>query len=116
VSGESGVILEHGDVLWSISIGQSNKLVGLSIMTLSLSLHVYLSAHSVPINVLGGVEELAEVQYANEQCMVFPRLNGGLCNPCCSLSSRDEIIVGWTAFFDVGRANTAARESSQQIS
>ncbi|KAN0119073.1 hypothetical protein V8E52_004520 [Russula decolorans] len=78
-------------------------------MTLSLSLRAYLSAHSVPINVLGGVEELAEVRYANEQCMVLPRLNRGLCNPCCSLSSRDEIIVGWTAFFDVGGANTAAQ-------
>jgi len=71
---------------------------------------------SVPINVLVGVEELAAVRYANKQCTASPGLNGGLCNLCCSLGSRDDMVVGWKAFFDVGEADTGAREPTQQVS
>jgi hypothetical protein len=71
---------------------------------------------SIPINVLVGVEELAAVRYANEQCTAPPGLNGGLCNLCCFLGRGDDIVVGWKAFFDVGEAGTAAREPTQQVS
>jgi hypothetical protein len=71
---------------------------------------------SIPINVLVGVEELAAVRYANEQCTAFPGLDRGLCNLCCSLGSGDDIVVGWEAFFDVGEADTATREPTQQVS
>jgi hypothetical protein len=71
---------------------------------------------SIPVNVLVGVEELATVRYADEQCTAPPGLNGGLCNLCCFLGRGDGIVVGWKAFFDVGEAGTAAREPTQQVS
>jgi hypothetical protein len=71
---------------------------------------------SIPIDVLVGVEELAAVRYANEQCTASPGLNRGLCNLCCYLSSGDDNVVGWKAFFDIGEADTAAREPTQQVS
>jgi hypothetical protein len=49
---------------------------------------------------LVGIEELAAVRYANEQCTASTGLNGGLCNLCCSLGSGDGIVVGWKDFFD----------------
>ena len=71
---------------------------------------------SIPIDVLVGVEELAAVRYADEQCTGSPGLNGGLCNLCCSLDSGDDNVVGRKAFFDIGGAGTAAREPTQQFS
>ena len=71
---------------------------------------------SIPIDILVGVEELAAVRYADEQCTALPGLNEGLCNLCCYLCSGDDIVVGWKAFFDVGEADTATREPTQQVS
>jgi len=67
---------------------------------------------SISINILMGVEELAVVRYANEQCTGSSGQDGGHCNLCFFLSSR----VGWKAFFDVGKVDTAAREPTQQVS
>jgi hypothetical protein len=86
-----------------------------AIESASDSLHVYLSVHSIPIDALGGVEKLAAVRYANEQCTASPRLNGGLRNLCCSLCSKDNIVVGWKAV-DIGKADMAARGPTQQVS
>ena len=71
---------------------------------------------SIPINVLVGVEELAAIRYADEQCTGSPGLNGGLCNLCCSLDSGHDNVVGWKAFFDIGEAGTSAREPTQHVS
>lgn len=73
---------------------------------------------SVPINVLVSVEELAVVRDANEQRTTSTGRNGGkLCNLCCCLSNGDDgSVVGGNALFDVGRADTAAGEPTQQTS
>lgn len=71
---------------------------------------------SIPINVLVGVEELAAVRYADEQCTASRGLNGGLCNLCRSLDKGDDIVVGWEAFFDVGETDGTTREPTQQVS
>lgn len=70
----------------------------------------------IPVNVLVGVEELAVVRYANEQCTASPGLNGGLSNLSCFLGSGDDVVVGWKPCFDVGEASTATREPTQQVS
>lgn len=65
------------------------------------------------------VQELATVRYADEQCTSSPILDRGLCNLCDgSFSSEvdDVVVVGWKTFFDVGEADTAAREPTQQVS
>lgn len=67
---------------------------------------------SIPINVLVRVEELATVRYADEQCTASPGLNGELCN-LCLFPSGDDIVVGWKAFFNVGEADAAARETTE---
>lgn len=75
---------------------------------------------SVPVNVLVSVEELAVVRDANEQCTTSPGRSGGeLCNLCrCCLSNGDDacVVGGGDALFDVGRAETAAGEPTQQTS
>ena len=63
---------------------------------------------AIPIDVLVGVEELASVRYANEQCTASPGLNEGSCNVCCSLGSGDDIVVRCKAHFDVGEADAVA--------
>ena len=71
----------------------------------------------IPINVLVGVEELATVRYPDEQCTTSAGVNEGLCNLCCSLGcGDDDILVGWKGFFDVGDADMAACEPTQQVS
>ena len=71
---------------------------------------------SMPINVLVGFEELAMVQYADEQCTASAGLNERLCNLCCSLCcGYDDILLGWKGFFDVGKADMAAHVPTQQV-
>jgi len=86
-------------------------------MTIRVLLHTYSTYQhiSIPINILG-VEELAAVRYADEQSTVLPRLNEGMCNLCCYLCSGVDIVVRWKAFFNIGEADTATHELTQQVS
>lgn len=73
---------------------------------------------SVPVNVLVSVEELAAVRDANEQCTAPPGRSGELCNLCNFLSNGNDtcVVGGGKALFDVGGADTAASEPTQQFS
>jgi hypothetical protein len=72
---------------------------------------------SVSVNVLVSVEELAVVRDANEQRTASPGWSRELRNLCCRLSNGGDTSVdgGGKAFLDVGGANTAARETTQQF-
>ena len=67
--GESGVILEHDDVLWAVPVGRFKIPIQYKRYEVRGCRCVRVYQHvSVPIDVLVGVEELAAVRYANEQC------------------------------------------------
>ena len=73
---------------------------------------------SVPVNVLVRVEELATVRDANEQCTASPGRRRELCNLCSRPGNGGDssIVDGGKTFLDVGGADTAAREPTQQSS
>ena len=73
---------------------------------------------SIPIDVLVGVQELAAVRYANEQCTASPGRRRELCNLCSRPGNGGDssIVDGGKTFLDVGGADTAAREPTQQPS